>query len=78
MLTFLKSLMKIEEGGFGALGSDFLMVFNKKLKGNWSPEDPELSGAISLLLLIRTCKDKRGGGYGALGSNFFIVFNKNM
>ena len=27
------------------------------MKGNWSLEDPELSGAIPLLFLIRNCKE---------------------
>ena len=33
----------------GVLGSHFLIVFNKKLKGKGRPEDPESSGVIALL-----------------------------
>ena len=37
------------------------MNFNKKLKGKWSREDPELSAAISLLILIRNNKENEAG-----------------
>jgi len=33
-------------------------------------EDPELSGANSLLFLIRNCKENGPGGSGALGRRF--------
>jgi len=39
-------------------------------------EDPELSGANSLLFLIRICEENGPGGSGALGSKFLIVFNR--
>ena len=38
-------------------GEDFLAVLNKESSGKWSNEDPELSGAISVLILIRNCKE---------------------
>ena len=41
-------------------------------------EDPELSGANSLLFLIRNGKENGAGGSGALGSRFLIVFNKDL
>ena len=37
----------MEEAGSGALGSNFLNKFNKKLKGKWRRQDPELWGALS-------------------------------
>ena len=49
------------EGGSGGLGSKILIVFNKKSKGKWRREDPEASGAISLLFLIRKLKANGGG-----------------
>ena len=41
-------------------------------------EDPELSGANSLLFLIRICKENGPGGPGGLGSDFLLVFNKEL
>jgi hypothetical protein len=41
------------EEGPGALGSNFLIVLNKKLQRNRRRKDPEVSGAISLTNLIR-------------------------
>ena len=38
------------------LGSNFLIDSNKKPSGKERPEDPELSGAISLLFSIRNLK----------------------
>jgi hypothetical protein len=38
----------MEQGGSGALGSNFLISLHKELLRKWSREDPELSGAISL------------------------------
>ena len=41
-------------------------------------EDPELSGANSLLFLIRICKENGPGGSEALESKFLIDFNKDL
>ena len=38
-------------------------------------EDPELSGANSLLFLLRVCEENGHGGSGALESKFLIGFN---
>ena len=35
----------------------FLIVFNKEMYGKLTGDGPELSGAISLLFLIRNCKE---------------------
>jgi hypothetical protein len=43
-------------------GGDFLINFNKKLIGKWSREDPELSGANSLMFVRRNCKENGPGG----------------
>jgi hypothetical protein len=40
---------------------NFLIKFNWKLKGNEAREDPELSGAISLLNSIRNYKENEPG-----------------
>jgi hypothetical protein len=43
-----------ENGAGRSLSSrEQFIVFNEELQGKWGREDPELSGAISLLLLLR-------------------------
>ena len=49
------------EGSSGALRSNFLIDFNKKLKGKSSREDPELSEAIFLFIWIRNTKENEAG-----------------
>ena len=49
-------------------------VFSRKME----LEDPELSGANSLLFLIRICEENGPGGSEALESKFLIVFNKDL
>jgi hypothetical protein len=39
-------------------------------------EDLEGLGVISLLFLIRNCKEREGRGPGGFGSDFLIKFNK--
>jgi hypothetical protein len=43
----------MEQGGSGALGSNFLIVCNKKLQGKGRREVAGALGVISLLFLIR-------------------------
>ena len=38
--------------------------------------DPELSGVISLMFLMRSHKGRQGGRSGAFRSDFLIDFNK--
>ena len=41
-------------------------------------EDPELSGANSVLFLVRNCKENGPGVSSALGGNFLIGLNKEL
>ena len=52
--------------------------FNKKLQGNWSWEDPELSGGISLLFLIRNYKEKAGGRIRSSRGEISVFFSKEL
>ena len=64
-----KNIMKNARGGPGALGSNFLIVFNKKTMRNARGGSAELSGVIFLLFLIRKHNEKCNGRIrGALGS----------
>jgi len=52
-------------------------TFELDLAAKGRLEDPERSGGISLLFLVRNCKQNReGGGSEGFGSGFLIVFDK--
>ena len=53
--------MRREEDGSGAPGRYFLVVFNKQPLGKERREDPELSGEVSLLSLLKNDEEKAGG-----------------
>ena len=56
---------------------NMMIVFHKKLQGQWRGEGSELWGAISLLFSISDCKENgEGNVHRVLWSNFLIAFNK--
>ena len=60
-------------------GEDFLITFNKELKGKWAWRIRRSREEISLLFLIRNCKEKRGRRIRILqGGDFLIIFNKEL
>jgi len=54
------------------------MIFNKELQGKRTPEDPEPSTVMFLVLLLRNCKEKDAGGSGASGLDFLLAFYTEM
>ena len=61
LLIFIRRARKRGAGGPRTLGNNFLIVLDKELLGNLRRQDPELSGAISLLFFISNRKEKGGG-----------------
>jgi hypothetical protein len=55
-----------------------LIIFNKELQGKRTPEDPEPSTVMFLVLLLRNCKEKDAGGSGASGLDFLLAFYTEM
>ena len=47
-----------QAGHSGGFRSNFRIAFNKELQGKRTLEAPEVSGVISVLFLIRDCKEK--------------------
>ena len=65
-----------QTGGSGGPGSNFLIVFKKEWQGKVRPEDPEVSGAISLLLFnIEYVRIKRPEDPEVPGAISLLLFN---
>ena len=55
-------------------GGDFFIVFNKELEGKWTWGIQSSREEISLLFLIRICKENGPGGSCGLGRRFPYCF----